>query len=126
MARMTYIPDRGHLVHLNLSPSAGRELTGPHYALVLSPKTYNRASGLAICVAVTSRFRGGPFEVRLPAGLLPPKAGIGEVDSVILSDALRQIDYRERSMAFVASCPSEILDEVTVRTLALVDPEAEF
>ncbi|MDB5329113.1 MAG: hypothetical protein JWP03_264, partial [Phycisphaerales bacterium] len=27
MARLTYTPDRGDLVHLNLSPSAGRELT---------------------------------------------------------------------------------------------------
>src|SRR5688500_14891462 len=102
MARLTYTPERGDLVHLNLSPSAGRELTGPHYALVLSAKTYNRVSGLVVCVAITSRIRGGPFEVHLPKGHLPAKADVGEVDSVILSDALRQLDYRERSMAFVA------------------------
>lgn len=126
MARLTYTPERGDLVHVNLSPSAGRELTGPHYALVLSSKTYNRASGLVICAAVTSRIRGGPFEVLLPKGYLPGKAGVGEVDSVILSDALRQLDYRERSMTFIARCPREILDEVTVRSLALIDPQAEF
>jgi len=126
MARLTYTPERGDLVHVNLSPSAGRELTGPHYALVLSPKTYNRASGLVICAAVTSRIRGGPFEVLLPKGHLPAKAGVGDVDSAILSDALRQLDYRERSMAFVAKCPGGILDEVTVRSLALIDPQAEF
>ena len=73
-----------------------------------------------------SRIRGGPFEVLLPKGSLPAKAGAGEVDSVILADALRQLDYRERSMAVVANCPREILDEVTVRALALIDPEAEF
>ena len=126
MARLTYTPERGDLVHVNLSPSAGRELTGPHYALVLSSKTYNRASGLVVCAAVTSRIRHGPFEVLLPKGHLPAKAGAGEVDSVILSDALRQLDYRERSMALVAKCPRDILDEVTVRSLALIDPEAEF
>lgn len=126
MARLTYVPDRGDLVHVNLSPLAGRELTGPHYALVLSPKSYNHATGLVICVAITSRIRGGPFEVGLPKGLLPPKAGVGAVGSVILSDALRQLDYRDRSMQLVATCPRDILDEVTVRSLSLLDPQAEF
>jgi mRNA interferase MazF len=126
MARLSYTPDRGDLVHVNLSPSAGRELTGPHYALILSPKSYNHASGTAVCVAVTSRIRGGPFEVRLPRGHLPAKAGAGEVDSVILADAIRQLDYRERSMQLVTKCPREILDEVTLRSLSLIDPEAEF
>jgi len=126
MAKLSYFPDRGDLVHLNFSPSAGRELTGPHYALVLSPKSYSHATGLAICVAITSRIRGGPFEVRLPRGHLPPKAGVGDVDSVILSDAMRQLDFRERSMAFITKCPREILDEVTSRSLALIDPQAEF
>lgn len=59
-------------------------------------------------------------------GHLPPKAGVGEVDSAVLCDALRQLDFRERSMEFVAKCPREVLDEVTMRSLALIDPEAEF
>ena len=126
MARMAYTPDRGDLVHVNLSPSAGHELTGPHYALVLSAKSYSRASGMCVCVAITSRIRGGPFEVLLPEGHLPSKAGVGPVTSAILCDALRQLDYRERSMTFVTKCPSEVLDEVTVRSLSLIDPEAEF
>lgn len=126
MARLTYIPDRGDLVHVNLSPSAGRELTGPHYALILSKKSYNQATGMVICVAITSRIRGGPFEVPLSKGHLPAKAGAGEVGSVILSDALRQLDFRERSMAFVAKCPNAVLDEVTIRSLSLIDPEVEF
>ena len=126
MARVTYIPERGDLVHLNLSPSAGRELTGPHYALILSEKTYNRDTGLVICVAITSRLRGGAFEVILPSGHLPPKSGVGEVESAILADALRQLDYRERSMEFISKCLRDILDEVTFRSLILIDPEAEF
>jgi mRNA-degrading endonuclease toxin of MazEF toxin-antitoxin module len=126
LARLSYIPDRGDLVHLNLSPSAGRELTGPHYALILSEKSYNQASGLIVCVAITSRIRGGPFEVLLPKGHLPAKAGAGEVDSVILCDALRQLDYRERAMRFIGKCPRDILDEVTLRSLALIDPTARF
>ncbi|HVT83149.1 MAG TPA: type II toxin-antitoxin system PemK/MazF family toxin [Phycisphaerae bacterium] len=124
MARVTYVPERGDFIHLNLSPSAGRELTGPHYALVLSSHIYNKGTGMAACVAITSRIRGGKFEVLLPKGTLPPKSG--DVDSVILADALRQIDYRERSAAFITKCPRDILDEVTLRALSMIDPEAEF
>jgi mRNA interferase MazF len=126
MARLSYIPDRGDFVHLNFSPSAGRELTGPHYALVLSPKSYHQEHGLLICVPVTSRVRGGPFEVTVPRGHLPAKAGTGDVDSVILADAIRQFDYRERSMTFIAKCPRPILDDVTIIGLSMIDPEAEF
>jgi mRNA-degrading endonuclease toxin of MazEF toxin-antitoxin module len=126
MARHAYIPDRGDLVHVNLSPSAGRELTGPHYALILSPKSYNRQTGLAVCAAITSRIRGNPFEVGLPMGHLPEKAGVGNVDSVILADALRQLDFRERSMTFIAVCPRDVLEEVTLRSLSVIDPEAEL
>jgi mRNA interferase MazF len=126
MARLNYTPDRGDLVHVNLSPSAGRELTGPHYALILSPRSYNSANGMVICVPVTSRARGGPFEVQVERGHLPPKAVAGDVDLVILADALQQLDYRERAMSFIAKIPREILDEVTLRSLALIDPEAEF
>lgn len=113
-------------MHVNLSPSAGRELTGPHYALILSPKSYNQPTGLVVCLPLTSRIRGGPFEVHITKGLLAAKAGAGMVDSVILCDALRQLDYRERSMQFIAKCPQAILDEVTLRSLSLIDPEAEF
>jgi mRNA interferase MazF len=126
MARLSYMPDRGDLVHMNLSPSAGRELTGPHYALVLSPKSYNQSYGMAVCVPITSRIRGGPFEVLLQMGHLPAKAGIGDVDSVVLADAIRQVDFRERSMQFIRKCPREVLDEVTLRSLSIIDPETEF
>jgi mRNA-degrading endonuclease toxin of MazEF toxin-antitoxin module len=126
MARYTYTPERGDLVHVNLSPSSRRELTGPHYSLVLSPKSYNHAQGLVVCVAITSRIRGGPFEVILPKGTLPAKSGIGDVDSAILSDALRQLDFRKRSMAFITKCPRDILDEVTLKSLSMIDPEAAF
>ncbi len=126
MAKLSYIPDRGDLVHVNLAPSSGRELTGPHYALILSPRAYNHATGLVVCVAITSSVRGGPFEVILPKGLLPPQAGVGDVDSVVLADALRQFDYRERSMSLVSRFPREVLDEVTLRSLSLIDPAAQF
>ena len=46
------------------------------------------------------------------------------MDSVVLGDALRQVDFRERSMELVGKCPRDVLDEVTMRALAVVDPGA--
>src|SRR5947208_3018352 len=99
MSYRAYHPKRGDLVHLNFSPSAGHELADRHYGLVVSATSYHRRSGMAIVCGITSRVRDGPFEVRLPAGLLPDKRGIGPVVSVVLADAVRQIDYRERETA---------------------------
>lgn len=123
MSERTYRPQRGDLVHLNFSPSAGREMADPHYAIVLSTDRYSRQSGMAVVCVITSRIRGGPFEVSVPQGLLPDKRGVGAVESVVVADAVRQVDYRERSMSFVATAPSELYERVVDRVVAVVaDP----
>ena len=123
MAFRTYIPKRGDLVHMNFSPSAGHEMADRHYAIVLSPFTYNRKSGMAIVCAITSRVRGWPFEVELPSGLLPEKKGGGAVTSVVVADAVRQVDYREREMAFVAEARRELVEEVLDKLLVVLEEE---
>jgi mRNA interferase MazF len=120
MSYRSYIPNRGDLVHMNFSPSAGHEIADRHYALVLSPLAYNRKSGMAVVCAITSRVRGWPFEVELPAGLLPPKQG-QPVKSVIVADAVRQVDFREREMAFVAAAPPEVTEEVLDKLLTVLE-----
>jgi mRNA-degrading endonuclease toxin of MazEF toxin-antitoxin module len=120
-----YIPDRGELVHLNWYSSAGKEMQDEHYGLVLSPREFNKQSGLAMVCPTTSDVsdRDWPFAVMLKRGVLPPKQG-KEVDSAILVDQTKSIDYRERSMKKVGSCPKAVLDEVTERLLAILDPQA--
>ncbi len=123
MSYRAYHPKRGDLVHLNFSPSAGHEMADRHYAIVLSPTAYNRKTGMAIVCAITSRVRGGPFEVAVPAGLLPDKKLLGKVESVIVADAVRQVDYRERELEFVIEAPAAILDKVVDRLLAVIEDE---
>jgi mRNA interferase MazF len=123
MTFRTYHPRRGDLVHVNFSPSAGHEMTGRHYGLVLSPLSYSRKSGMALICAITSRVRGGPFEVRVPAGLLPDKAGVGAVSSVIVADSIRQVDYREREVAFVGVASTEVVEEVLDKLLAVLEDD---
>jgi mRNA interferase MazF len=123
MSFRAYHPKRGDLVHLNFSPSAGHEMADRHYALVLSPASYNRKTGLAVVCAITSRARGGPFEVEVPPGLLPEKRGVGPVSTVILADAVRQVDYRERETAFVITAPRALVEEVLDRLLAVLEED---
>jgi mRNA interferase MazF len=123
MSYRAYVPNRGDLVHLNFSPSAGHEMADRHYGLVLTPVTYQRKTGMAVVCAITSRARGGPFEVRLPAGLLPPKRGVGDVASVVVADAVRQVDFREREIEFVAPAPADVIEEVIDVLFAVLEAE---
>jgi mRNA interferase MazF len=123
MTFRTYLPKRGDLVHLNFSPSRGHEMADRHYALVLSSDSYNRKSRMAVVCAITSSVRGWPFEVTVPAGLLPQKKGEPGAGSVVVSDSVRQVDYREREMEFVALAPKALVEEVIDKLLTLVDEE---
>ena len=112
MSFRTEFPDEGDIVHINLAPSAGREMTGPHYALVLSTREYAKVTGTILVCPITSHVRGWDFEVPVPIGILPPKKNVGEVQSVIHADAVRQLDFRERAASIVAKAPPSVIAEV--------------
>jgi mRNA interferase MazF len=99
-----YIPDRGDLVWIDFDPQAGHEQAGRRPALVLSPRSYNGLSGLAVICPVTSRTKGYPFEVRLPAGL--------GVHGVVLADHVKSLDWRVRNAGFADAAPKVIVDDV--------------
>jgi mRNA interferase MazF len=122
VARKAYFPDSGDLVHLNFSPSAGHEHAGPHYALALSTAAFAKATGYALFCPITSRIRNWPFEVRIPAGVLPPKQGT-PVDSVLLTDQIKSLDYRDRNAIFVAKAPDAVLDAVLDIVRAILDAD---
>ena len=111
MARHTYFPDRGDLVHLNFQPSAGHEQMGRRYGFVLSPKSYNRAAGLAVCCPITSQVKGYPFEVPINGRI---------VKGVALSDHVRSVDWRERGMQFAEVAPPDVVHAVADQINALI------
>jgi mRNA interferase MazF len=125
MALQIYIPERGDLVHLSWYPNAGREMTGDHYGLVLSPRSFNKTTGLALICPATSDIaqRKWAFAVRLRKGTLPPKRGV-DVDSALLVDQTKSLDYRARGAKKIAVCPKSIMDDVTEIFLAVLDPQA--
>jgi len=111
---VSYVPARGDLVWLQFTPGVGHEQAGHRPALVISPSSYNRRVGLAICCPVTSQVKGYPFEVLLPTGL--------GVEGAILSDQIKGLDWRVRKARRIGRVPTDILQEAVGKILALVDP----
>ena len=109
-----YVPTRGELIWLQFNPQAGHEQAGRRPAVVISPSSYNRRVGLALCCPVTSQVKGYPFEVRLPQGL--------GVEGAILSDQVKSLDWRARKARRIGLLPSDVLQETVGKILALVDP----
>ncbi|MBI5408492.1 MAG: type II toxin-antitoxin system PemK/MazF family toxin [Nitrospirae bacterium] len=59
-------PKRGEIYFLDFSPSKGREMKGPHPALVIQNDIANKVSGLTIVAAITSNLK----VAELPVGVL--------------------------------------------------------
>ena len=112
-----YVPNRGDVVWINFDPQAGHEQGGRRPAIVLSPRSYNKPSGLALLCPVTSRVKNYPFEVPLPIGA--PVAG------VVLVDQVRNLDWHSRQASFIGVLDEETLVELMekLRPLVALDDE---
>ncbi len=107
-----YVPDRGDVVWLNFTPQAGNEQRGKRPALILSPKIYNEKTSLCVCLPITSKVKGYPFEVALPDAL--------EIQGVILSDQIKNLDFSVRDISFICRVSDEVVNQVQKNVLALV------
>jgi mRNA interferase MazF len=109
---MAYIPDRGEVVWITLNPRVGHEQAGRRPAVVVSPRSYNRKAGLALCCPITSRVKGYPFEVPLPL--------TGEVSGVVLADQVRSLDWKARKASYAGTLPPAATAEVLGKLSALL------
>lgn len=109
---MAYIPDSGDIVWIMFNPQAGHEQAGHRPALVLSPKAYNGKIGVAILCPITSQVKGYPFEVLIPERL--------KVNGAILSDQVKNLDWRARKAQFSCKLPRETFNEVVRKLSTLI------
>lgn len=107
------VPELGALGWLMFDPQAGREQAGRRPAIVLSHTRYNEKTGLAVFCPITSRIKGYPFELAVPAGL--PLSG------VVLCDHLRSLDWSERQWQPICKVPTAFVHDALARTLTLFD-----
>lgn len=106
-----YIPDRGDLVWLNFTPQAGHEQKGKRPAIIISPKIYNRKTKLALCCPITSNSKGYPFEVRVEGK---------KVKGSILSDHLKNLDWKARKIKFIEKSDSSVIAECLDKISTLI------
>ena len=101
-----YVPDRGDIVWVELTPPSGPEQAGRGPALVFSPKEYNRTVGLAFMCPISIHVKGYPFEVPLPTK--------ETVRGVVLADHIKSLDWRIRNVRFLCRVPVDVIRD-TVR-----------
>ncbi|HEY4528434.1 MAG TPA: type II toxin-antitoxin system PemK/MazF family toxin [Candidatus Paceibacterota bacterium] len=111
MGRINYIPERGDIVKLDLSPTKGHEQSGYRPFVILSRSIFNLKGGHAVGCPITSRIRHDPFEVLMNTEI---------IKGAILTDQIRAVDYVSRRTKLVGKCPTEVLDEVTAKLSVLI------
>jgi mRNA interferase MazF len=105
-----YVPDAGEIVWINFTPQAGHEQAGHRPALVLSPAAYNDKTSLMICCPLTTQIKNYPFEVFI--GGTPP--------NVVLSDQVKNLDWRSRNAQPKGRVSPQQLAEVRAKIHALI------
>ena len=107
-----YTPGRGDIVYLDFDPTKGHEQRGHRPALVVSPRSYNTKSSLALFMPITRQQKGYPFEVLLPLEL--------QVQGVVLADQLKCLDWKARNVQFVETVPDSLMEEVQAKVEPLL------
>jgi len=115
MARR-FVPDAGDIVWLEFSPQANRkkaayEQAGHRPALVLGPAAYNSKTGTMLCCPMTTQIKGYPFEVIIHAK---------DVRGAVLSDQVKNLDWRARKATPKGKASAEEMDEVRGKIRALI------
>lgn len=106
-----FTPDRGDIIMVELD-AKGHEQSGRRPDLVISPAEYNGLTGLCLACPVTSKEKGFPFEVALPAG--------SRVTGAVLADHVRNLDWRARRARRADRVPNLVLEQVVQRLEALI------
>ena len=107
----TYVPDQGDIVWLEFNPQAGHEQAGHRPAVVLSPLAYNQKTGLMLCVPLTTKIKGYPFEVSIE----------GNSKNVVLADQIKSRDWRARKAQHKGKVTSNELAEIRAKASALLN-----
>ena len=115
MRDVAYQPERGDFVYLDFTPQAGTEQAGRRPALVLSPRDFNIATGLAVVCPLTKTRTGSKFEVGLPRGT--------KLVGVVLSHQFRTVDWIARKAEFHSKANEDLMCEILGRIEAILSIE---
>lgn len=100
-------------MHLDWSPTVGRDMAGRHYGLTVSADLFNHGTGTVMVVPITSK--GG----KLSGFELPVRAG--RANGVAVLSGLRSLDYQTRDVQFESKTDNATILEAN-RRIRMVFP----
>ena len=113
---MSYVPERGHILHLKFDSSSDQGESGRFFALALSSKDFNRRGLVMVCpisqgVAASARTYGTVVTLM----------GSGTAtQGAIHCHQLKSLDWMARKASFKEAVPEYVLDEVNARVQAIL------
>ena len=111
------LPEPGQLFWTSFSDTEGSEQQGRRPAMVVSVSGYHAISRRAFVVPISSRVRGWPTEVALPADM--------RTKGALLVDQSRFVDRGERLFRFIETAPSAVLRDVRELLATLIGLSAD-
>lgn len=107
---MNYIPERGDIVWIDFNPQMGHEQAKRRPAIVLTPSIYNQKSKLLICVPLTTKEKGYPFEVAIKS----------EESSIALADQVKSLDWQARRAEYKGRASKEEIEQIKEKIKTLL------
>ena len=107
-----YTPDAGDIIHVHFELPQRQPDMDFKPALVISPATYNKKSGLMVCCAITKEPNGYPFEV--PLSTLEGQA--------VLADQVKSLGWPDIKISHHGRAAPEELAAVRAMLTALLLP----
>lgn len=108
---MAYTPAAGDIVWLDFDPAAGHEQNKRRPALVLSPLAFNRHTGMALMVPITSRARGNAFEVAISGGT---------TSGVAMCHQIKSVDFMARNARFIEHASASAVADALAKIRAIL------
>lgn len=106
-------PKRGDVLWLEFDGARGHEQRGRRPCVILSPHFYNKKTGMALVVPISSRVKEYPLEVALPPNL--------KVTGAVLCDQLRLVNWTMRDSKLIQSLPVSVMEEILAKSRALLE-----
>ena len=99
-----YIPNPGDIILLQFNPQTGHEQKGTRPAVVVSNKTYNTFTKIAVVCPITNTKRDFPLHVTLDKKT--------KTTGVVMCEQLKALDVQARNIRFIERMPHALFAEV--------------